>query len=181
LTDPIWEYLHEISRCSITGGYVYRGCAIPDLQGAYLYGDYCSGEIWALTQTNGTVTGVTNLDTQIGRNNFDLVSFGEDYFGEMYMCNLNSGTVVKIVPTGPAFSCGPCCVGITGNVDNSTDQSIDVGDLTSMVQFLFLDGATICMGEANTDGSLDGNVDIGDLTRLIDFLFLTSAPLGSCL
>ena len=43
---PTVEYAHEQGRCSITGGVVYRGVAIPELQGTYLYGDYCSGEVW---------------------------------------------------------------------------------------------------------------------------------------
>ena len=41
-------------RCAITGGYVYRGSAIPDLAGLYLYGDFCSGQIWAASQQAGT-------------------------------------------------------------------------------------------------------------------------------
>jgi glucose/arabinose dehydrogenase len=45
---PVFEYRHVDGRCSVTGGVVYRGAAIPDLVGAYLFGDYCTGEIWAL-------------------------------------------------------------------------------------------------------------------------------------
>ena len=47
---PIAEYEHGQGRCSITGGYVYRGAAIPELVGTYLFGDYCSGEIFGLRQ-----------------------------------------------------------------------------------------------------------------------------------
>ena len=45
-TLPLTEYGHTNGRCSITGGFVYRGAAYPDLVGAYLFADYCSGEIW---------------------------------------------------------------------------------------------------------------------------------------
>ena len=45
LTLPIAEYAHSHGNCSITGGYVYRGAAVPALSGAYLYGDYCSGRV----------------------------------------------------------------------------------------------------------------------------------------
>ena len=47
-TPPVAAYAHEAGRCAVTGGLVYRGAAIPGLRGAYLYGDYCSGEIFAL-------------------------------------------------------------------------------------------------------------------------------------
>ncbi len=46
LVDPVTEYPHEQGRCSVTGGYVYPGTRIPALQGTYVFGDYCSGEIW---------------------------------------------------------------------------------------------------------------------------------------
>ncbi len=45
---PIYDYQHENGRCSITGGYVYRGQQFPALTGNYFFGDYCTGEIWAL-------------------------------------------------------------------------------------------------------------------------------------
>ena len=50
LVAPVAEYNHDAGDCSITGGYVYRGASMPALAGAYLYGDYCSGRIWALWQ-----------------------------------------------------------------------------------------------------------------------------------
>ncbi len=49
LVLPIAEYTHADGGCSVTGGYVYRGADAPDLVGTYLYGDYCSGLIWAAT------------------------------------------------------------------------------------------------------------------------------------
>jgi hypothetical protein len=48
LVFPIWTYSHSGGNCSITGGEVYRGCAIPELDGTYFYADYCSGQIWSL-------------------------------------------------------------------------------------------------------------------------------------
>ncbi|MFN8559129.1 MAG: PQQ-dependent sugar dehydrogenase [Dehalococcoidia bacterium] len=52
LVLPVMEYGHDIG-CSVTGGYVYRGSAHPALLGAYIFGDYCSGRIWALAQQDG--------------------------------------------------------------------------------------------------------------------------------
>ena len=93
LTDPVLEYTHA-SGCSITGGYVYRGSAIPQLAGTYFYSDYCSGWVRSFRFVNGVATGQTSwsaLDT--GRN---VVSFGEDSAGELYVLT-SSGTVSRIV------------------------------------------------------------------------------------
>jgi len=93
LTDPVLEYTHA-SGCSITGGYVYRGSAIPQLAGTYFYSDYCSGWVRSFRFVNGVATGQTSwsaLDT--GRS---VVSFGEDAAGELYVLTSN-GTVSRIV------------------------------------------------------------------------------------
>lgn len=67
---------------------------------------------------------------------------------------------------------GGCCVGITGNVDADTENIIDIGDLTLLINYLFIPPFPVpeCMDEANVDGA--GPVDIGDLTALINYLFI---------
>jgi len=90
---PIHEYEHENGRCSISGGYVYRGQQFPDLVGNYLFGDYCSGEIWALTPADDG-----SWPTQFLLNtNFNIASFGEDVNGELYVVDLQGG-VYQIQP-----------------------------------------------------------------------------------
>ena len=54
LTLPILDYGHVSGKCSITGGYVYRGTQVPYLYGKYLFGDLCSGRLWWAAQNNGT-------------------------------------------------------------------------------------------------------------------------------
>ena len=91
-TPPVAAYAHG-PHCSVTGGFVYRGKAIPGLRGTYFYGDYCSGKIWTLTWANGIATDpVLNNDISLPK---DLVSFGQDNLGEVYVINLN-GTVFRI-------------------------------------------------------------------------------------
>ena len=83
LIEPIWEYDHQVGK-SITGGYVYRGSRLPELNGAYLYADYVSGRIWALRYDAERQQVVSN-DT-IGRNRkLQVISFGEDEQGEVYL------------------------------------------------------------------------------------------------
>ncbi|UCC43360.1 MAG: SMP-30/gluconolactonase/LRE family protein [Candidatus Zixiibacteriota bacterium] len=73
-----------------------------------------------------------------------------------------------------------CCEGMTGNVDYDPDDLVDIGDLTRLIDFLFISfEAPACAEEANIDG--EGAVDIGDLTKLIDFLFISFTPPAECL
>ena len=90
--DPVWEYGQD-DGCSVTGGYVYRGSAIEDLYGAYVFGDYCTSRLWALQISRGEVE-----FRELGAEVFggSLASFGEDADGELYALSLN-GTVARIV------------------------------------------------------------------------------------
>jgi glucose/arabinose dehydrogenase len=90
-TPPVTQYGHTGGRCSITGGYVYRGKAYPDLVGAYLFGDYCSGEIWYIDRA--AARGVA--PTRALNTSESLTSFGEDEAGELYVTD-TAGTVFRI-------------------------------------------------------------------------------------
>lgn len=79
---PIFTYTHDQGRCSVTGGHVYRGAAIPDLDGVYVFGDYCSGELLGLQEVTEGVL-VSNLVTDRSAGN--LISFGEDADGELHI------------------------------------------------------------------------------------------------
>ncbi len=87
LALPVAEYAQEEGRCSITGGYVYRGSAIAALAGTYVYGDFCSGEIFGLRDGNQRVLLSTGLA---------IASFGEDEAGELYVVD-HDGEVYRIV------------------------------------------------------------------------------------
>ena len=85
-TDPITEYAHTNGRCSVTGGYVYRGSQSDPAAGTYVFGDYCSGEIFTFPGGPANVL----LDTGL-----NISSFGEDESGEIYVVGLG-GTVHRI-------------------------------------------------------------------------------------
>jgi glucose/arabinose dehydrogenase len=91
---PLLEYSHGSNgRCSVTGGYVYRGTAIPALAGWYVFADYCSGEIWAVASgASSPATKVKLADTDLA-----ISSFGETAGGELLVVSLG-GSVYRIDP-----------------------------------------------------------------------------------
>ena len=84
---PVWEYSLDGAPCSVIGGYVYRGGAIPWLRGAYVYGDFCSGKVYGLRYQDGQVTEHKELaDTGLR-----IMSFAEDNAGELYLLSQSEG------------------------------------------------------------------------------------------
>ena len=81
---PVAEYSHAEGGCSVTGGYVYRGAALPEWNGIYLYGDYCSGKVWALILSDGQWQSQVMFETGVL-----ITSFGQDESGEIYLASDN--------------------------------------------------------------------------------------------
>jgi glucose/arabinose dehydrogenase len=94
LTLPVFEYGHD-QGCSIAGGYVYRGSAIPNLQGLYFYGDFCQGWVRSFRYMSGSAMEVTDWPRL--RPGGPITSFGEDAAGELYVL-ASAGGVFKLVP-----------------------------------------------------------------------------------
>jgi glucose/arabinose dehydrogenase len=94
LVQPVFEYDHG-SGCSISGGYVYRGAAIPALQGHYFYADYCGGWVRSFRLVGGQAQDQADWPTL--RPGGQVVSFGQDAAGELYVLSAQ-GRVAKIVP-----------------------------------------------------------------------------------
>jgi glucose/arabinose dehydrogenase len=80
LVAPVYVYSHDDGSCSVTGGYVYRGHAVPAAVGRYFFGDYCSSNIWSLRIQNGSATDVQREPFRVG----ELTTFGVDAAGELY-------------------------------------------------------------------------------------------------
>lgn len=100
LTLPVVEYAHATGGCSVTGGYAYRGCRMPNVRGRYFYGDYCDGRVSSFVMSGGVATNKTDVSAQVdpgGTLTGGLSSFGTDGQGELYAVSLN-GFVRKIVP-----------------------------------------------------------------------------------
>jgi hypothetical protein len=130
LTFPFLVYGHFTSvaptfrtGCSITGGIVYRGCAIPELDGTYWFADYCSGFIFSCRYDGSSLTDVLDRTAELdpaGSSINSIVSFGEDAYGEMYICDVG-GEVFKMIPTTPVT---PDCNG--NNIPDSCDIELGV-------------------------------------------------------
>jgi glucose/arabinose dehydrogenase len=91
LIFPVKDYGRSLGY-SVTGGYVYRGSARPDLQGAYIYGDYGSGRIWMLRWSNGALT----ADSLLMDTPYALSSFGTDSKGELYILERSGSAPTSI-------------------------------------------------------------------------------------
>jgi glucose/arabinose dehydrogenase len=88
---PIAEYSHQLG-CSVSGGFVYRGTAVPAAVGRYFYGDYCTGTIWSLKVVNGRATNVRVEPFKVD----GLSSFAEDSKGELYLLSVGTGDISRL-------------------------------------------------------------------------------------
>lgn len=97
---PVASYSHDTGACAIVGGYVYRGSAFPALDGAYVYGDYCSSDIWLLSAADALAGTQGMTGELVGHLDGNLSAFGRDDAGELYAVDL-AGRVLRVVPTNP--------------------------------------------------------------------------------
>ena len=92
-SKPVTEYKHSSGRCSISGGYVYRGNDVAQLNGGYVFGDYCTGEIWVVNST-ASVDSPRHLLLDTG---LTISSFGERPNGELFVLDHSGGRIYAIV------------------------------------------------------------------------------------
>lgn len=97
--EPIYEY-EKLITASVTGGYVYRGTAIPEWEGHYFFGDFTNGKIWSFRFDGAEVTDFSDWSGPLRAPVLlpSYSSFGEDADGELYVVDYLSGGVYKIVP-----------------------------------------------------------------------------------
>jgi len=96
LTLPVLDYPHADGACAVTGGYVYRGSAMPALQGTYFYGDFCAGFVRSFRHQDGQATQRTEWPL-LNPPGGSITSFGEDNDGELYVMT-SGGGLFKVVP-----------------------------------------------------------------------------------
>ncbi|MEY4918614.1 MAG: hypothetical protein RL616_2527, partial [Verrucomicrobiota bacterium] len=88
---PVFTYSHRVG-VSVTGGFVYRGQRAPALYGHYICGDFETRRLWALTQTNRTLSSIV----EIGRAPSRVVSFSQDAAGELYFVGFDDGVIYQM-------------------------------------------------------------------------------------
>jgi glucose/arabinose dehydrogenase len=99
LTVPVHDYSQSGPACAVTGGYVYRGAAMPDLIGRYFFGDYCAGFIHSFVIVAGAAESLQDHTDDVGAIS-QISSFGEDGHGELYVVSL-AGTIYRLVAPTP--------------------------------------------------------------------------------
>lgn len=129
LALPIHEYSHVLTDCnSLTGGYVYRGCAMPDLVGTYLFADFCRDQMWSFRYDGAVVSEfaerTSELVADVGSVG-SISSFGEDAYGELYVCDLYGGEVFKIVPSAGITDCNGNGTSDRCDIDRGTSFDVD--------------------------------------------------------
>ncbi|MEL7472296.1 MAG: PQQ-dependent sugar dehydrogenase [Planctomycetota bacterium] len=164
--QPIHEYDHGVG-CSITGGVIYRGTAIPALDGLYFFSDFCSARLWTINPDGTSNVTPTLVDRTAelapggGLSIANVSSFGEDANGEVYICDLFGGEVFKII--------NDC--GIADVTTESTSNGIPDGlvTLSDFSQYLNLwaamdPDADITLTGACNPGTGGDGVDLSDFS-----------------
>ncbi|MDP6369567.1 MAG: hypothetical protein QF615_08160, partial [Planctomycetota bacterium] len=136
LTDPIHEYDHTVG-CSITGGLVYRGSAIPGMVGRYIFADFCTWRMWSFAVVGGVATDLrehtADLDPGDGTALRYAVGFGEGADGEVYIVHHYGGELWKIVPdcgTDNYCIANPNSSGAAAAMTSTGSSSVSANDLT---------------------------------------------------
>ncbi len=161
LVDPVYEY-PRTDGFSVTGGYVYRGCAIDGLQGTYFFADFSRARVWSFRYVDGVVTEFTERTAELDPPGSlflsQLSSFGEDQSGELYLLSQDRGAVYRIVPAGGIVDC---------NVNGSADRC-DILDGASDVDGDAVLDACEQLGDMNCDGAINASDIDGFVLAVVD-------------
>ncbi len=153
---PIHEFTQEDNRCAVTGGRVYRGCAIPELDGTYFFLDFCTSTYWTFRYDGAQITDFMDRSVEL-MGNGRVTSFGVDYHGELYLC-IFGGIIRKIIPADPppdsdGDGIPDSCEGCAADLDG--DEDADADDF-----FAYLDAfASGDFGVCDIDGDEDCDAD----------------------
>ncbi|PIF45217.1 putative secreted protein (Por secretion system target) [Chryseobacterium sp. 52] len=166
MTFPVAVYDHSGGKCSITGGYVYRGTQYPALQGKYLFADYCSTQIGIMNPDNSIVW--TPASTG---NNFS--TFGQNSQKELFVAAVNSGKIFKIttgtLATEETTGLNP--INIHPNPASEKVFIEGLSDMKNTADLISMEGK-IVLEKAKIEN--DGSVDIAGITPGVYYLIIKS-------
>ncbi|MCH8823571.1 MAG: PQQ-dependent sugar dehydrogenase [Planctomycetes bacterium] len=159
--DPIFAYENPaFFGAAVIGGYVYRGCAISSLVGSYVVADVRTQLVWTFRYDGKQLTDLQEVHSDLDPGGGftlspPLASFGEDAFGELYMCEVSSGEIFKIIPAvGTYLDCNDNGISDACDIDAGTSEDVNNDGIPDECG---------CAGDVDTSGS----VDIGDLINLL--------------
>ena len=141
---PIYEYAHG-NYCSVTGGFIYRGAQYANLFGNYLFVDYCFSTIQSLKDSAGTI--IHYNDTTFNGGGSDIVSFGEDMYGELYCAELTAGKIYKI---GEVTDCPVAYIAATDTLMVCDSVKMLITPLGQNLIYHWTDGSGAAIGATNT-------------------------------
>ncbi len=175
---PVYEYGRDVGS-AIIGGFVYRGCAIPQLQGTYFLGDWTRKNFsfrYDGTSTSAFLTRTTEIGVPA-----TFVSYGEDFFGELYVCSwaqaAGAGSISRIVPllappdansNGIPDSCETCPADLdNGSGTGTRDQGVTVDDLVYFLALYAEGDIRADLDNGSGAGFPDAGVTIDDLVYFL--------------
>ncbi|MFT7671338.1 MAG: glucose/arabinose dehydrogenase [Planctomycetota bacterium] len=200
LVLPVDEYSHAGGRCSITGGYRYRGANMPNFFGRYFFADFCSDDIWSFDFDGTSISDKVNHETDIAiPGAVSITSFGEDDNGELYICDSSGGQIWLIEEecnTGTTNYCtgglnssgGSASIGVAGTSNiGDNNFSLTVSGAVPNIPGLFFYGpsqnsfpfgnGTLCVSGGVT--RLPAPVITDSLGTATKFIDMTTSPAGS--
>ncbi|MCB9851929.1 MAG: PQQ-dependent sugar dehydrogenase [Phycisphaerales bacterium] len=156
-TDPILDYnTQDGNNCTIIGGYVYRGCNIPWLNGTYFYADWCADWVKTFRYDGSTLSDqqdvTADLNDGIAGTMSSIVSFGEDAAGELYVVTYG-GTIYRIIEAGPPPVCGNNIVENGEQCDDGNTQAGDGCSPTCQNEIPVCGNNLVDVGEECDDGN----------------------------
>jgi glucose/arabinose dehydrogenase len=174
LRPPIFAYDHAGGQCSIIGGLVYQGCAMPAIHGHYFFADYCSSHVYSMHYTGdgtapaGPIADHTADLAASGHVPTLITSFGEDADGEMFMCD-QAGNVYQIIP-GPGQISHCCPADIAPPPPQMRNEKVDIDDLFLVISSWGPCPAPPldCHADIIRTGSSAGIVNVDDLFAVIN-------------
>lgn len=172
MTFPISVYDHSGGRCSITGGYVYRGSLYPTLQGKYFFADYCSQKIATLNSDN-----LVTWSTAFSGNNFS--TFGEDNQKELYVAAVNNGKIYKVKTQNTLSTQENSNNEQTNIYPNPASEKVFIEgfkDKITSVDIVTTEGRVV-LKDAKID--IDNSLDITSISSGVYYIILKSGDLKS--
>ncbi len=152
---PIWEYaLYVNDDCSVTGGFVYRGSNFFSLTGKYIYGDYCTGRIWALEYDGVNPT----VNEELLTTWLNISSFGLDRNNEIYFCSLGNGRIYRLVSDEPG-----------GKGDVNQDEMTNILDIILVINIILGEDYSD-YEEWAADMNSDFDINILDIVNIVNVI-----------